>query len=79
MMKNKPAWLLAGLGLLAACGGPSTQDKQEAAANTPAQTVVTPVADSVRLPAPYATKSVSNWVNVRPWPAKHRWHPPASP
>jgi glucose/arabinose dehydrogenase len=66
---NKPGLLLAGLGLLAACGGPSKQEKREAAANTPAQTVVTPAADSVHLPAPYATKSVSNRVNIQPWPA----------
>ncbi|WP_460620184.1 PQQ-dependent sugar dehydrogenase [Hymenobacter ruber] len=68
MSKNVP-FLLAGLGLLAACGGPSKQEKQEAAANTPAQTVATPAADSVRLPAPYATKSVTNRVNIQPWPA----------
>jgi glucose/arabinose dehydrogenase len=68
MSKNVPL-LLAGLGLLAACGGPSKQEKQEAAANTPAQTVTTPVADSVHLPAPYATKSVTNRVNIQPWPA----------
>jgi glucose/arabinose dehydrogenase len=67
--KIKPALLLAGLGLLAACGGPSKEEKQEAAANTPAQTVETPAADSVHLPAPYATKSVSNRVNIQPWPA----------
>ncbi|GAB3871008.1 sorbosone dehydrogenase family protein [Hymenobacter segetis] len=68
MSKNIPL-LLAGLGLLAACGGPSQQEKREAAANTPAQTVATPAADSVHLPAPYATKSVSNRVNIQPWPA----------
>ncbi|MBH8568127.1 PQQ-dependent sugar dehydrogenase [Hymenobacter negativus] len=67
MSKNVP-FLLAGLGLLAACGGPSKQEKQEAAANTPAQTVATPAADSVSLPAPYATKSVTNRVNIQPWP-----------
>ncbi|MCI1189404.1 sorbosone dehydrogenase family protein [Hymenobacter sp. DH14] len=66
---NKPALLLAGLGLLAACSGPSKQEKQEAAANTPAQTVETPAADSVHLPAPYATKSTTNRVNIQPWPA----------
>ncbi|GAB3862178.1 sorbosone dehydrogenase family protein [Hymenobacter terrigena] len=68
MSKNVPL-LLAGLGLLAACGGPSKQEKQEAATNTPAQTVTTPAADSVHLPAPYATKSVTNRVNIQPWPA----------
>ena len=60
--------MLAGLGLLAACGGPSNQEKQEAAANTSAQTVATPAADSVHLPTPYATKSVTNRVNIQPWP-----------
>ena len=69
MTTNKTALLLAGLGLLAACGGPSKQDKREAAAHTPARTVVTPAADTVRLPAPYTTKSVSNRVNIQPWPA----------
>ena len=62
MISTKPTVLLIGLGLLAACSGPSKQEKQEAAATTPAQTMTTPVADSVRLPAPYATKSVSNRV-----------------
>jgi hypothetical protein len=52
--------------LLVACGGPSQQEKQEAAANTPAQTVATPTADSVYLPAPSATKSVSNRVSIQP-------------
>ncbi|WP_226163778.1 PQQ-dependent sugar dehydrogenase [Hymenobacter terricola] len=69
MMSKNSTLLLAGLGLLAACGGPSKQEKQEAAASTPAQTVTTPVADSVHLPAPYATKSVTNRVNIVPWPA----------
>ncbi|MDB5269767.1 MAG: L-sorbosone dehydrogenase [Hymenobacter sp.] len=69
MMSKNVLLLLAGLGLLAACSGPSQQEKQEAAANTPAQTVATPAADSVHLPAPYATKSVTNRVNIQPWPA----------
>lgn len=69
MMSNNAPLLLASLGLLAACGGPSKQEKREAAANTPARTVTTPTADSVYLPAPYATKSVSNRVNIQPWPA----------
>lgn len=68
-MSNKLALLLPSLGLLAACSGPSKQEKQAAAIALPAQTIVTPAADSVRLPAPYATKSVSNWVNVVGWPA----------
>ena len=69
MTTNKPGLLLAGLALLTACGGPGKQEKQEAATNTPAQTVTTPTADSVHLPAPYATKSVTNRVNIEPWPA----------
>lgn len=60
--------LLAGLGALAACGGPSKEEKQAAAANTPAQTVTTPAADSVHLPAPYVTKSVTHRVDIQPWP-----------
>ena len=69
MKTNNPGLLLAGLSLLAACGGPSQQEKQDAAANTPAQTVVTPAADSVHLPVPYATKSATNRVSIQPWPA----------
>ena len=69
MIFNKPVLLLAGLSFVAACSGPSKKEKQEAAANTPAQTVATPAADSVHLPAPYATKSVSNRVSIQPWPA----------
>ena len=69
MKTNNPGLLLAGLGLQAACGGPSQQEKQDAAANTPAQTVVTPAADSVHLPVPYATKSATNRVSIQPWPA----------
>lgn len=69
MKTSKCNPLLACLGLLAACSGPSKQEKQEAATNTPAQTIATPAADSVNLPAPYTTKSVSNRVNIVPWPA----------
>ncbi|HEX8506535.1 MAG TPA: sorbosone dehydrogenase family protein [Hymenobacter sp.] len=68
-MTNKPSLLLAGLALLAACGGPSKQEKQEAQADNPAQTVTTPAADAVNLPAPYTTKSTTNRVNVVGWPA----------
>ncbi len=68
-MSNKSLSLLTSLALLAACGGPSNQEKQEAAATTPAQTVTTPAAAAVRLPAPYATKSVTNRVTIVPWPA----------
>jgi glucose/arabinose dehydrogenase len=60
--------LPVGLALLAACGGPSKQEKQEAQAETPAQTVETPVADSVHLPAPYDTKSTTKRVNIIDWP-----------
>ncbi len=70
LMYSKNALFLVGLGLLAACdGGPSKQEKQEAAAATPAQTVTTPAADAVRLPVPYATKSVAKRVDVVDWPA----------
>ena len=68
-MSKTPSLLLASLGLLAACSGPSTQEKQEAATTTPAQTVTTPVATAVKLPTPYATKSASNRVEIVPWPA----------
>jgi glucose/arabinose dehydrogenase len=61
--------LPAGLALLAACGGPSKQEKQEAQAETPAATVTTPAADSVHLPAPYVTKSTTKRVNIIDWPA----------
>ena len=69
MTTIKSTTLLGALGLLAACGGPSQQEKQEAAATTPAQTVETSDVDSVRLPAPYSSKSASNRVNVVGWPA----------
>lgn len=69
-MHFKNALFLASLGLLAACnGGPSTQEKQEAAATTPAQTVTTPAEEAVHLPAPYTTKSVSKRVDIIDWPA----------
>ena len=61
--------LLTSLILLAACTGPSKQEKQEAATSTPARIVTTPSADTVRLPTPYATKSATNWVKIVPWPA----------
>ena len=57
------AALLAGLALLAAGSGPSKQEKLAAQAATPARTVATPVADSVRLPAPYATKSTTGYAS----------------
>lgn len=67
LSKNTPL-LLAGLPFLVTRGGPRDQEKPEAAANTPAQTVAPPAADSVHLPALYATKSVTNRVSVQPWP-----------
>jgi len=68
-MMNHPTRLLAALAGLAACGGPSKQEKREAATATPAQTVTTPAAAAVHLPAPYATESVTKRVNIVPWPA----------
>ncbi|WP_201984023.1 PQQ-dependent sugar dehydrogenase [Hymenobacter rubidus] len=68
-MSTYSALPLAALALLVGCGGPSNQEKQEAAANTPAQTLTTPAAEPVHLPAPYATKSVTHRVNIQPWPA----------
>ena len=66
------------LSLLAACGGPSKQEKQEAQADTPAETVTTPAADSVHLPAPYESKSVTKRSNVIGWPAGKTPTAPAS-
>ncbi|RSK37119.1 PQQ-dependent sugar dehydrogenase [Hymenobacter metallilatus] len=60
------AW--ATLALLAACGGPSKQEKAEAATTTPADTVAT-AASPVNLPEPYATKSVTKRSKVIGWPA----------
>ena len=55
--------------LLAACSSPSKQEKLEAAARTPARTLTTPAAATVRLPAPYATASATHRVKVVGWPA----------
>ncbi|MFD1468710.1 PQQ-dependent sugar dehydrogenase [Hymenobacter caeli] len=69
-MQFRNALLLASLGLLAACNsGPSQQEKQAAAADNPAQTLTTPAAEAVNLPAPYASKSVSKKVDIIDWPA----------
>ncbi len=69
-MDFKNALLLAGFGLTTACsGGPSKQEKQEAAAATPARTLATPAAEAVHLPAPYTTKSVTKRVEIIDWPA----------
>ncbi|MCB2406972.1 PQQ-dependent sugar dehydrogenase [Hymenobacter lucidus] len=56
------------LALLVACGGPSKQEKAQAQADTPADTVATAAAP-VDLPAPYATKSVTKRSKVIGWPA----------
>ena len=61
-------WLLS-LGLAACHSGPSTQEKQQAQAQTPADTVRTPDAATVRLPAPYASKSATRRVVIQDWPA----------
>lgn len=68
-MQLKASLTLAGLGLLAACSGPSKQEKQEAQAETPATTVTTPEAATAQLPAPYETKSTTKRVNIIDWPA----------
>ena len=69
-MRSKYATLLPALGLLAACSsGPSQQEKQQAQVETPATTVTTPKAETVHLPAPYATKSVNKRVDIIDWPA----------
>jgi glucose/arabinose dehydrogenase len=62
--------LLPALGLLAACSsGPSKEEKQQAQADNPAQTITTPKAETVSLPAPYTTKSVTHRVEIIDWPA----------
>ena len=68
MMRNTYR-LLPLLTLLTACNsGPSQQEKQVAQAETPAQTITTPKAETVQLPAPYATKSTTKRVNIKDWP-----------
>jgi glucose/arabinose dehydrogenase len=70
MMSSKYTALLPALGLLAACSsGPSKEEKQEAQADNPAQTITTPKDETVHLPAPYASKSVTKRVDVIDWPA----------
>lgn len=59
---------LASLALLGACGGPSAQEKAEAAATTPADTVATAV-KPLSLPEPYATESKTKRSKVIGWPA----------
>ena len=57
----------AALLLAAACGGPTKQEKTEAAALTPADTVATKT-DSLTLPEPYATASVTKRSKIVEWP-----------
>jgi len=66
-MRNLSSLVLATT-LLAACGGPSTQEKQEAQATTSADTVATAAKD-LKLPAPYATESATKRSHVIGWPA----------
>jgi glucose/arabinose dehydrogenase len=68
-MFSKPTPLLAAVALLAACSGPSQQEKAQAQADTPAKTVTTPDAKTAQLPAPYETKSTTKRVNIVAWPA----------
>jgi glucose/arabinose dehydrogenase len=63
------AYCLPLLLTMAACSQPSKREKQEAAANTPAQDVTTPAAEAVHLPVPYETKSATRRVKVIGWPA----------
>jgi glucose/arabinose dehydrogenase len=69
-MTLKCAYLLPALGLLAACSsGPSKEEKQQAQADNPAQTIATPQDETVHLPAPYESKSVTKRVDIIDWPA----------
>ena len=69
-MTPRYAHLLPALSLLAACSsGPSKEEKQQAQADNPAQTITTPKAESVHLPAPYASKSATHRVAIIDWPA----------
>ncbi|UOQ53422.1 PQQ-dependent sugar dehydrogenase [Hymenobacter cellulosivorans] len=56
------------LAAVAACGGPSKEEKAQAQADTPADTVATAAAP-VDLPEPYASKSVTKRSKVIGWPA----------
>ncbi|MFD2787685.1 PQQ-dependent sugar dehydrogenase [Hymenobacter rubripertinctus] len=58
---------VAALMLLAACGEPTKKEKTEAALVTPADTVAT-ATDSVALPVPYATESVTKRSRIVEWP-----------
>ncbi|SHI72716.1 Glucose/arabinose dehydrogenase, beta-propeller fold [Hymenobacter daecheongensis DSM 21074] len=67
-MRNTNLGAAALLGLLAACGGPTAQEKRQAQADTPADTVGS-AAQIVALPAPYATESATKRSVVIDWPA----------
>ncbi|NVO85643.1 PQQ-dependent sugar dehydrogenase [Hymenobacter terrestris] len=57
----------AALLVMASCGGPTQQEKTEAAVLTPADTVATEV-DILELPEPYATESVTKRSRIVEWP-----------
>ncbi|OWP64917.1 L-sorbosone dehydrogenase [Hymenobacter amundsenii] len=59
--------VVAALALLAACGGPTQQEKTEAAVITPADTVATAIKE-LELPEPYATESVTKRSKIVEWP-----------
>ncbi|UPL48568.1 PQQ-dependent sugar dehydrogenase [Hymenobacter sublimis] len=67
MNKHFSGSALSLLTLLGACSGPSKQEKAEAAATTPADTVAT-AATAVNLPQPYASKSTTKRSKVIGWP-----------
>jgi glucose/arabinose dehydrogenase len=67
-MVARAALLLIILGPVAACSQPSRQEKQDAAATTPARTVTT-ATQVLPLPSPYASKSTTRRVKVIGWPA----------
>ncbi|GAB2771206.1 sorbosone dehydrogenase family protein [Hymenobacter latericoloratus] len=67
MNRNLAGPALSLLTLLAACGGPSKEEKAEAAATTPADTVATPTT-AVNLPAPYTSESKTKRSKVIGWP-----------
>ena len=68
-MFTKRMVLLPTLAVLAACGGPSQEEKQQAQADNPAQTITTPKNEAAHLPAPYTTRSVTKRVDIIDWPA----------
>ncbi|WP_019946240.1 PQQ-dependent sugar dehydrogenase [Hymenobacter aerophilus] len=67
MTRISSLFAAAALLLTAACGGPTKQEKTEAAVLTPADTVATDI-DSLALPEPYATKSVTKRSKIVEWP-----------